>query len=55
MYTGGANSDSELALTNWAVECLTRSYLRQNYDVTKYWSVVRVRRLSNSALELSYR
>jgi len=43
------------SLTNWALSCLSRSYLRQDYDVTKYWTLAGVHRLSSSALEISYR
>ena len=42
-------------MTNWALDHLSRSYLNQNYDVTKYWTLAAVRKVSNDALQRTYR
>jgi len=39
----------------WALDRLSRSYLRPDYNFTNYWSVAGVQQLTNSALELRYR
>jgi len=49
-----AESQQE-SLTNWALNCLSRSYLRHDYDFTNYWTLAGVQKMSNAALELSYR
>ena len=47
--------ESEEALTNWALNRLSVSYRRRDYDVTKYWTMAGVQRGFNAALELRYR